>query len=122
MIANKVVVGIGDPETCWRLVGVKEAPRYLCHNNKITTNLVMPLNGVLYEHCVTHHIEKDVVGIPQIVASVNGQGSVVTPMHSNTFDVRVVDISDHMEVDCISSIFECLPHVKELAIGNLSGE
>jgi len=122
VVVNEVVVWVCDPETTGRSIGVEETPRSLSHRNKVSMNLVVSLNCVLDEDIVTHSVVDDIVSNSEIACTVHGEGSVETGIDGVSNDVGLVHVTDHMEMDGISTQLESLSHVAELNIAQASLE
>jgi len=116
MVASKVIVGIGDPETGWGLICVQKTPRTLGHYNKVVVDLVVAFNSILNEHVVAHDVVDNVLEDSEVACAVHCEGSVETLMHRVALDIRIMHIADHVEMDSISTQLEGLTHVSELYV------
>jgi hypothetical protein len=73
----------------------------------------MCLNSIFNENVVTHGTERNVVVNSQVSGSVNSNSSVETLMDSVLSDVRVMNSTNHVHVERISSKLEGLTYVCE---------
>ena len=116
MVSNEMIIWIGDPKTSWCLISVEPTPRSLGSHYKILFNNVVSLDSIFNEDVMTLNIVNKVLLHSQVAGSMEGQGSIETLMDSVTLDVRVVDISNHVEMDGVPSKLEALSDIEELDI------
>lgn len=122
VVVDEVVVGVCDPEAGWGLIGVEETPGSLGHDDEVSRDVVVPLDSVLDEDRVAHAVESDVVGDPQVLVAVDGEGSVERGVHRVALGIRFVHRADEMEMDWVSAHLEGLPHLGELSVGESRSE
>ncbi len=116
MIAHEDVVRVGDPETCWGLVGVEERERLLSLDSKIVLQQVVCLNAILNEERVAHCVIGNVVCHSQVPDMMNCNSSVVSVVDRVSVYIGVVDCANHVEVDGISSKLERLANILKLDV------
>ena len=66
-------------------------------------NNIVPFYSIFIENIVTHRVKNNIPFHSKMVGAMNGQSSVVALMHRVTSNVGLVDVSNHVEVDCVSS-------------------
>ena len=76
MVSDEVIIRVCDPETSGSLIGVEQAPRSFGHHDKVSFNMVPPLDTVLDEDSVSFGVVGDIPDDSQIFCSVNGKSSV----------------------------------------------
>ena len=84
--------------------------------------VVVRFNCILDEEDMATSFVDGVVGKSQVMSTVHSESSVVTLMNSVTMSVRGVYCTDHMEMDSISSKFECLTHIGNLSVTRSSSQ
>ena len=52
-VSYENVVWMGDPEASWSLISVKERPGSLCLYDEVILDVVVGLNGIFNEDCVS---------------------------------------------------------------------
>jgi hypothetical protein len=120
MVASDYVIWMGDPNTSWRLICVQKTHRSSSINNQIVLDQILCLSGILNKDGVAQVLVSHIVLDLQVVYSMNGHSSVVSLPDSIVSDIGLVDCSNHMEMDWVSSKLEGLTHVVELYILNPS--
>jgi hypothetical protein len=118
MVSSPDVVGVGNPETSGGLISVEKGLRRHGVHDQIVFDQIVGFNTVLNENGVTLHSVSNIVLDLQVMDTVNGDGSVVSVMDGITIDVRVVDITDQMVMDGISTKVESLTRLSDLSVGD----
>ena len=113
MIINKIVVWMSEPDTGWSLISVKKRPGSNCLHNQVVINVVLCLNSILNEDSVSLSIISNVIFNSKVVGTMKSEGSVVAIMDSVVLGIRLMDSTDHVEMDSVSSDLEGLPYVME---------
>jgi len=116
MIIEDVVVWMSDPETSRRLICVQQTPGSLDLHDEISFAIVVCLNSILDKEDVTFAFVYNIVGKSQVVSSVHCECSVVTLMNGITMCIRVMNGTNHVEMDGVSSKFECLTYICEFGV------
>lgn len=122
MITDEVVVRIGDPDAGWCLVSVEETPRSLCPHDQIVCDFVPLLHSIFDEDCVTFSIESKVVVQCKIFGAMDSEGSVEGIMDSISCGIRFLYLTDQVEMDWISSLFESLSDIVEFGVRQMGLE
>jgi len=108
VVSSDDVVWVGDPDGGRGLIGVKERPGATDIEDQVILNEVLALNGIFNEDSVTHSVIGNVVLDTEVVNAVNGDSSVERVMDSVVTHVRLVDSSNHMEMNGVRSKDESL--------------
>jgi len=116
VVSNKNVVWMGDPEAGWCLICVKKTPRSLGLDNKVVLNVIIGLNGILDEYSVALDFVSNIFLKSKVVSSMKSKSSVVTLMGTKTLCIRVVDGTDHMEMNSVSSNLKGLSNISQLDV------
>lgn len=82
--------------------------------------IVVCFNRIFNEVGVTHSVERHIIFDCEVMNSVRSYGSIIGVVNCVSDDMRLVYISDHVEVDWISSEFEGLTNVLKLNVANMS--
>jgi hypothetical protein len=116
MIIEDMVVWMSDPETSRGLICVQQTPGSLYLHDKISFAIVVCLNSILDKEDVTFAFVNNIVCQSQVVSSVHCECSIVTLMNGITVRIRVMNGTNHVEMDSISSKFECLTDISEFGV------
>jgi len=116
MILDKVVVWIGDPDASRCLISVEQWPTPLCLHDKVLVDIVLLLDSIFNEDCMALHIIRNIVHETKVVSSMNSESSVETGMSSKSLAVRLVNSTNHMEMDSVSSDLESLSDIMKLNV------
>jgi hypothetical protein len=87
-------------------------------DDEVIFNQIFSLSRILDEDSVAHGVIGNIVLNSQVVNSMNSDGSVVSVVNGVIPDVRVVNCSNHVEMDRVSSQLEGLSNLLELSILN----
>jgi hypothetical protein len=79
-------------------------------------DLVVTLHCILNEDVVAHGVINNVLLDPEEVGPINGHCTVERLVHGVSSNIRVVYVSDHVEVDGVPAQLEGLSHVGEFAV------
>lgn len=82
--------------------------------------IVVRFNRVFNEVGVTHSVERHIIFDCEVMYSMRSYGSIIGVVNCVSDYMRLVYISDHMEVDWISSKFKGLSNVLKLNVANVS--
>lgn len=115
-ILDKVVIRVSDPEASWCLIRIEQRPTSLSHDDAVMVYIVLLFNSILNENDVTFDVVSNIVDQPHIVCTVEGEGTIETLVGTETFAVRFVYCTDHMEVDGIATNLEGLTDVSEFDV------
>lgn len=115
-ILDKVVVGVRDPEASRRLIRIEQRPTPLSHDDAVFVNIVLLFDSVLNENDVTFDVVSYIVDQPHIVCTVEGEGTIETLVGAETFAVRFMYCTDHVEVDGVATDLEGLTDVSEFDV------
>eukprot|EP00965_Chrysotila_dentata_P159236 5260112-Pleurochrysis_carterae.AAC.2 len=102
-VATEIVVCVGDPEGCGRLIRCKERVRSLGEHAQVAGDDIFGFNGVLEEVGVPHGVVGHVVLHAQVVDAVHRDGAVERLVDGAVAHVRLTHGADHVEVDPASS-------------------
>jgi len=80
MILNKIVLRVGDPEASRGLVSIKQAPRSLDSHDQIPCDVIVSLDGIFKEDCVTHDVLPNIIFYSQVLDTMEGDSSIVSLM------------------------------------------
>jgi hypothetical protein len=116
MIANENVIRVSYPEAARCRICVKKTPRSLSLHNKIVFDIIVSLNCIFNENSMTLDVEGNVIRESKVMCTVNSESSVVTLMSTETFTVRFMNCTNHMEMDSISTNLECLTNIKHFNV------
>jgi len=76
-IADKDIIGVGDPEAARCLICIEQAKGGLGASDHIILNQILGLGGILNEDRVAHAVEVGVARHRQVVHTVDGRASIV---------------------------------------------
>lgn len=92
--------------------------RWINFNDQVTIVNVVGLNSIFNEECVTKDIVGNVLHNAEVVDSVGRHCTVVGLMNGVTFDVGLVNSTDHVEMNRVPAELESLSDVGKLDVGN----
>jgi len=108
MVVQEVVVWTSDPDASRCLISVEKRPTSFGHDNEIVCDVILLLNSILNEDVVTLGVVNHIVRNPQVVSSMHCESSIERSVGCETFAVRFVHSSNHVEMNGISANFESL--------------
>ena len=108
MVPSNDVVWVGDPHGGRGLIGHKTRPGATGIENQVVLNEVLALNSIFNEDCVAHSVIANVVLDTEVVNTMNCHSSVERVMDSVVTHVRLVDGTNHMEMNGVRSKDESL--------------
>jgi len=114
MIVNENITWMSDPEASRSLIGIQKTHRSHSLHDEVIFDVVVGFNSILNEDGMTLNFISNIVFNSQVMSSVKGKQSIVSLMGCQTLSIRVVNCTDHVEMDSISSNFESLSSVMEL--------
>ena len=85
-------------------------------DNQVVVNYIFCLDSIFDKDGVTHSVVDDVVYDVEVADSMDSHCSVVSLVDCITFYQRFRNCSDDVEMNWISTEFECLPNVEEFCI------
>ena len=77
---------------------------------------IVPLDGIFDKDVMPHDIKNYIMFHSKVISTMNGQSPVIRLMDRVTFDIRIMHVSNHVEMNGISSQFKGLTHVCELTV------
>ena len=116
MVSYPKIVGIRDPESGWRRIGVQDAMRGLDRNDEVMLNQVASFHTVLNEDVVAHAVVQYIMLISQIPGTMNRSASIKRIMDSVIPHVRFSHLANHVEVNWIATKLEGLSNIDEFCL------
>ena len=116
MVSNDVVVGIREPDTSWCLVCYQDTVGSSDLHDEIVVHVVVRLNAVLNEHIVSHAVVDNIPLDGQVLNTVDCCGAVERLMDCVAADVGLRDLTNHVEVDWVSTDLEGLADIEEFGV------
>ena len=111
-----MVIGMRDPEVAWGLVSVKKRERWPGTGDNIVCNHVVCLCRIFDEYRVTSGIPVHVAVDKQVLDTMDCSTAIVTSHDNVVLDVRLADMTNHVEVNWVLSKQECLTNIFKLQI------
>jgi hypothetical protein len=117
-VLDEVVVWLSNPEAGRGLVSVEAGPAAFDLHNQVTVEVVLLLDSILNEDVVTLDLIDNVVHDAHIVRTVESVGAIEALVSGATLHIRLMDSTNLMEMNCISTDFETLTDISHLNIGH----
>lgn len=122
VVEFKVVAGVGHPEWSYWDVSLKHVGDGEGADGQISLDDVVCFDTVFHEEVVSTHSIANVVLYSQIVHSVDSYHSGEGVMNCISPRKRIWDISQHMEMDAVTTQDLRLSAMSKLRVSNVSGE
>lgn len=111
MVISEDIVRVSDPERSWGGISIQETVRSSGEQSQVMFEEVMSLNGIFNEESMTLSVISHILSNSQVVDTMDGASSVVSLMDSVTLDVGIVDITNQVVMDRVSTKLEGLTDI-----------
>ena len=118
MISSQNIVRVCDPETSRCLIRIKKTPRFLCQYSQIMFQIVLGLSCIFNEECMSFYIIGYIIYQSEIVNTVNSASTIIRLMNRISLDIGVMNSSDQVEVNWITTELKFLSTIKEFNVFN----